>query len=86
MQGFERLLVRRSAVLARALDKTAFFFAFFYSVVTKLGEVRGPQRTFSGGRPEHRPAWIEEALIELHELTGARGGEDEPDDEGGNQR
>jgi hypothetical protein len=27
----------------------------------------------------------EKALIELHELTGARGGEDEPD-EWGNQR
>ena len=42
-------------------------------------------RHFLGAARNDRPAWIEEALIELHELTGARGGEDEPD-EGGTQR
>ena len=36
----ERLLARRSAVLARAIDKTAFFFGFFViTAITKLGEV-----------------------------------------------
>ena len=97
MQGFERLLVRRSAVLARALDKTAFFFAFLVfcdyetwgssrssaDIFCILGAARNIGRRGSRQRLSSCTSWPALVVARMNLIKGAISGDERRHPSGG---